>query len=143
MTNEELWLTARLAQQFKRLIHRYCSQKKGRGDDIFAEPGPQSEYETAAKNYPWIGRQKPARNLEAIAASVAEGRIKALVVLGEDPTEIWNYRRATEEAALLHHHEYFAQWPPLPHRLLRSFRPPHTPKKRGSIDQWSAAVCND
>jgi NADH-quinone oxidoreductase subunit G len=26
-------------------------------------------------------------NLEAIAASVAEGRIKALVVLGEDPTE--------------------------------------------------------
>ena len=30
---------------------------------------------------------KTGANLEAIAASVAEGRIKALVVLGEDPTE--------------------------------------------------------
>src|SRR5690349_16064164 len=84
MTNEELWLTARLAQYLNvSLIDTV--PRKGEGDDILLsrDRNPNSNGVELI-----LGLQsKPGANLETIASGVAEGRIKSLVVLGEDPTK--------------------------------------------------------
>jgi NADH-quinone oxidoreductase subunit G len=84
MTNEELWLTARLAQQLNVSLVDFVP-RKGEGDDILLsqDRNPNSN---GAKLI--LGLEEEAgTNLKTIAAGVAEGRIKALVVLGEDPRE--------------------------------------------------------
>ena len=84
MTNEELWLTARLAQQLN-VSFIDIVPTKGEGDDILLSQDRNPNTKGAKIILGLEG--KTGANLEAIAASVAEGRIKALVVLGEDPTE--------------------------------------------------------
>jgi NADH-quinone oxidoreductase subunit G len=84
MTNEELWLTARLAQQLN-VSFIDIVPRKGEGDDILLSQDRNPNTNGAKIILGLEG--KTGANLEAIAASVAEGRIKALVVLGEDPTE--------------------------------------------------------
>jgi len=84
MTNEELWLTARLAQQLNVSLIDIVP-RKGEGDDILLSQDRNPNTNGAKIILGLEG--KTGANLEAIAASVAEGRIKALVVLGEDPTE--------------------------------------------------------
>ena len=84
MTNEELWLTARLAQHLNVSLIDIVP-RRDEGDDILLsqDRNPNSN---GAKLI--LGLQsKPGANLEVIASDVAEGRIKSLVVLGEDPTE--------------------------------------------------------
>jgi NADH-quinone oxidoreductase subunit G len=84
MTNEELWLTARLAQQLN-VSFIDIVPRKGEGDDILLS---QDRNPNANGAKIMLGLEsEPGANLEAIAAGVAEGRIKALVALGEDPTE--------------------------------------------------------
>src|SRR2546430_3506258 len=84
MTNEELWLTARLAQQLN-VSFIDIVPRKGEGDDILRSQDCNPNTNGAKIILGLEG--KAGANLEAIAASVADGRIKALVVLGEDPTE--------------------------------------------------------
>ncbi|PYK62219.1 MAG: NADH-quinone oxidoreductase subunit L [Verrucomicrobia bacterium] len=84
MTNEELWLTARLAQQLNVSLIDIVP-RKGEGDDILLSQDRNPNTNGAKIILGLEG--KTGANLEAIAASVAEGRIKALVVLGEDPTQ--------------------------------------------------------
>jgi NADH-quinone oxidoreductase subunit G len=84
MTNEELWLTARLARQLNVLFIDIVP-RKGEGDEILLSQDRNSNT-NGAKTI--LGLEaEPGANLKAIAAAVAEGRIKALVVFGEDPTE--------------------------------------------------------
>src|SRR5437868_8168198 len=84
MTNEELWLTARLAQYLNvSLIDTV--PRKGEGDDILLSRDRNPNNNGAQLI---LGLQsKPGANLETIASGVAEGRIQSLVVLGEDPTK--------------------------------------------------------
>jgi NADH-quinone oxidoreductase subunit G len=84
MTNEELWLTARLAQQLN-VSFIDIVPRKGEGDDILLSQDRNPNTNGAKIMLGLEGNT--GASLEAIAASVAEGRIKALVVLGEDPTE--------------------------------------------------------
>jgi NADH-quinone oxidoreductase subunit G len=84
MTNEELWLTARLARQLN-VSFIDIVPRKGQGDDILLSQD-RNPNTNGAKIMLGLEGETGA-NLEAIAANVAEGRIKALVVLGEDPTE--------------------------------------------------------
>jgi len=59
--------------------------RKGEGDDILLSQD-RNPNTNGAKLI--LGLQsKPGANLETIASGVAEGRIKSLVVLGEDPTK--------------------------------------------------------
>ncbi len=84
MTNEELWLTARLAQQLNVSLIDIVP-RKGEGDDILLSQD-RNPNTNGAKII--LGLEtNPGANLKAIATAVAEGRIKALVVLGEDPTQ--------------------------------------------------------
>jgi len=84
MTNEELWLTARLAQQLNVSLIDIVP-RKGEGDDILLSQDRNPNTNGAKIILGLEG--KTGTNLTAIAASVAEGRTKALVVLGEDPTQ--------------------------------------------------------
>jgi NADH-quinone oxidoreductase subunit G len=85
MTNEELWLTARLAQHLNVSLVDIVP-RKGEGDDILLSQDRNPNSNGAKLILGLAG--KPGANLEAIASAVAEGRIKSLVVLGEDPTEL-------------------------------------------------------
>jgi len=84
MTNEELWLTARLAQILNISLIDIVP-RKGEGDDILLSQDRNPN--TKGAELILSLQSKPGANLETIAAGVAEGRIKSLVVLGEDPTE--------------------------------------------------------
>src|SRR5437588_2863284 len=84
MTNEELWLTARLAQL---LDVRYIDivPRRGEGDEILL-----SQY----RNPNRVGARlilglesDPGETLAAIAKDVKSGKIRALLVLGENPTK--------------------------------------------------------
>src|ERR1043166_7749280 len=84
MTNEELWLTARLAQHLNVSLVDIVP-RKGEGDNILLSHD-RNPNTNGAKLI--LGLQsEPGANLETIVSGVAEGRIKSLVVLGEDPTE--------------------------------------------------------
>jgi NADH-quinone oxidoreductase subunit G len=84
MTNEELWLTARLAQHLNVSLIDIVP-RKGEGDNILLSQD-RNPNTNGAKMILGLQNQ-PGANLESIAAGVAEGRVKSLVVLGEDPTE--------------------------------------------------------
>src|SRR5256886_2243504 len=84
MTNEELWLTARLARQLNVSLIDIVP-RKGEGDDILLSQDRNPNTNGAKIILGLEGKTRA--NLRAIAASVAEGRTKALVVLGEDPTQ--------------------------------------------------------
>jgi NADH-quinone oxidoreductase subunit G len=76
-------LTARLAQYLNVSLIDIVP-RKGEGDDILLS---QDRNPNAHGAKLILGLQsKPGANLEAIASGVAEGRIKSLVVFGEDPT---------------------------------------------------------
>src|SRR5438093_2101954 len=85
MTNEELWLTARLAQQLNVSLIDIVP-REGEGDNILLSQDRNPNTNGAKIILGLEG--KTGTNLKAIAAGVAEGRIKALVMLGEDPTEL-------------------------------------------------------
>ncbi len=84
MTNEELWLTSRLAQtlgvQLTEIVPR-----RGPGDDILL-----SEDRNPNTNGARLLRltNEPGARLSEIVAGVESGRIRALISLGEDPGNI-------------------------------------------------------
>ena len=83
MTNEELWLTSRLAQSLGvQLID--IVPHRGPGDDILL-----SEDRNPNTNGALLLRitGEPGAQLPRIAQAVASGQVKALVVLGENPLE--------------------------------------------------------
>ncbi len=84
MTNEELWLTARLAQQLNVSLIDLVP-RKGEGDEILLseDRNPNSN---GAKLILALQEEAGAK-LTTIAAAVDDGRVKALVLLGEDPGE--------------------------------------------------------
>src|SRR5437762_11634004 len=84
MTNEELWLTARLARQLNVSLIDIVP-RKGEGDHILLSRD-RNPNTNGAKIILGL-EDKTGTNLTAIAASVAEGRTKALIVLGADPTQ--------------------------------------------------------
>jgi len=85
MTNEELWLTSQLARQLNvsliDVVPRHDS-----GDHILLSQDRNPNI-NGAKIILGLTAEPGAR-LKQIADGVAGGRIKALVALGEDPTEI-------------------------------------------------------
>ncbi len=84
MTNEELFLTGRLAKALGAdLIDILPRPQEGDGFLISDDGNPNT---TGAKLL-GIAPSTPGANLKAIAAGVASGAIKGLVVLGEDATE--------------------------------------------------------
>jgi len=85
MTNEELWLTRKIAEL---LDVRYIDivPRRGEGDDILL-----SQY----RNPNRVGarlilglKSDPGETLAAIAKDVKSGKIRALLVLGENPTKV-------------------------------------------------------
>lgn len=84
MTNEELWLTSQLARTLGTgwidVVPRL-----GEGDDILlsADRNPNTNGARLI-----LGLSTPGERLREIASAVATGQIKALIALGEDPTEI-------------------------------------------------------
>src|SRR5204863_2827310 len=78
------WLTARLAQQLNVSLIDIIP-RKGEGDDILLSQD-RNPNTNGAKIILGLEGTTGA-SLTAIAASVAEGRTKALVVLGEDPAQ--------------------------------------------------------
>jgi NADH-quinone oxidoreductase subunit G len=84
MTNEELWLTSELARQLNISLIDIVP-RSGQGDKILlsADRNPNSN---GAKLILGL-KDAPGAHLPAIAEDVGNGRIKALIVLGEDPTE--------------------------------------------------------
>jgi NADH-quinone oxidoreductase subunit G len=84
MTNEELFMTARLAKALHvDLVDILPRPQEGDGFLISEDGNPNT---TGAKLL-GVAAGNPGSNLKAIAAGVASGAIKALVVLGEDATE--------------------------------------------------------
>jgi NADH-quinone oxidoreductase subunit G len=83
MTNEEMWLTARLAQtlgvQMVDIVPR-----RGPGDDILlsADRNPNTNGARLLRL-----TSEPGAQLPAIAQAIATGQVKALVSLGENPLE--------------------------------------------------------
>jgi NADH-quinone oxidoreductase subunit G len=83
MTNEELWLTSQLAKTLNvDLID--IVPRRGPGDDILLSEDRNPNTNGALL----LGvTSNPGARLSEIAEGVASGRLKALVALGEDPTE--------------------------------------------------------
>src|SRR5437660_10982967 len=84
MTNEELWLTSQLARQLSVSLVDVVPHHDA-GDDILLSQDRNPNI-NGAKIVLGLAAEPGAR-LKQIAESVAGGRIKALIVLGEDPTE--------------------------------------------------------
>ncbi|MEO5722246.1 MAG: molybdopterin-dependent oxidoreductase [Chthoniobacterales bacterium] len=83
MTNEELWLTSRLAQSLGVQLMDIVPHD-GEGDDILlsADRNPNTN---GAK---LLGvTREPGAQLPQIAQSIASGEVKALIALGENPLE--------------------------------------------------------
>ncbi|MBA3881625.1 MAG: molybdopterin-dependent oxidoreductase [Chthoniobacterales bacterium] len=83
MTNEELWLTSRLAQSLG--VHLIdIVPHRGAGDEILL-----SEDRNPNTNGARLLRisEEPGARLQTIARAVERGDVKALVVLGENPLE--------------------------------------------------------
>ena len=84
MTNEELWLTSQLAQQLNvsliDVVPRHAT-----GDDILLSQDRNPNV-NGAKIILGLNAE-PGAHLKRIAEGVAGRRIKALIVLGEDPTQ--------------------------------------------------------
>ncbi|MFL6584404.1 MAG: molybdopterin-dependent oxidoreductase [Chthoniobacterales bacterium] len=84
MTNEELWLTAQLGRALGTgsidVVPHWAE-----GDDILlsADRNPNTNGARLI-----LGLANPGERLRDIANGVANGQIKALIALGEDPTEI-------------------------------------------------------
>jgi NADH-quinone oxidoreductase subunit G len=83
MTNEELWLAAQLARHLNVSLIDVVP-RRGEGDEILlsADRNPNIN---GAKLI--LGLHEPGSNLQNIAGAVTSGRVRALIVLGEDPTE--------------------------------------------------------
>ena len=84
MTNEELWLTSQLARQLNVSLIDVVPHHDA-GDDILLSQDRNPNI-NGAKIVLGLAAEPGAR-LKQIAESVAGGRIKALIVLGEDPTQ--------------------------------------------------------
>ncbi|MBV9008899.1 MAG: molybdopterin-dependent oxidoreductase [Verrucomicrobia bacterium] len=84
MTNEELWLTAQLIRHLHISLFDIVP-RTGAGDDILLSED-RNPNANGAKLI--LGLQEPGANLRTIADAVASGRVRALIALGEDPTQI-------------------------------------------------------
>jgi len=84
MTNEELWLTSQLAQQLNVSLIDVVP-RHDTGDDILLSQDRNPNV-NGAKIILGLNAE-PGAHLKRIAEGVAGGRIKALIVLGEDPTQ--------------------------------------------------------
>jgi NADH-quinone oxidoreductase subunit G len=84
MTNEELWLTAEFARHLNISLIDIVP-RRGESDEILlsADRNPNGN---GAKIILGL-KSAPGAHLQAIVEGVGNGRIKALIVLGEDPTE--------------------------------------------------------
>ena len=82
MTNEELWLTAQLANSLGVELDRYRPEARPRRRH-FAEQRSQSEHERRAADSRFDA-PRPAQSCMAIADAVRSGGIKALVILKEN-----------------------------------------------------------
>jgi NADH-quinone oxidoreductase subunit G len=84
MTNEELYLAGKLASALGTTQHDIIPHI-GLGDEILlsADRNPN----TAGAKLLGISSENPGEKLKAIAEGVRSGKIKALLVLGEDPVE--------------------------------------------------------
>ncbi|MFL6526735.1 MAG: molybdopterin-dependent oxidoreductase [Chthoniobacterales bacterium] len=84
MTDEELWLTSQLARSLGAgwldVVPHW-----GEGDDILlsADRNPNTNGARLI-----LGLTNPGERLREIASGVANGQIKALIALGDDPTEV-------------------------------------------------------
>jgi len=84
MTNEELWLTSQLARQLNVSLIDVVPRHDA-GDDILLSQDRNPNVNGARII---LGlNAEPGAHLKRIAEGVAGGRIKALIVLGEDPTQ--------------------------------------------------------
>ncbi|MGI9114249.1 MAG: NADH-quinone oxidoreductase subunit L [Chthoniobacterales bacterium] len=83
MTNEELWLTSQLIRHLHISLFDVVP-RSGPGDDILLSKD-RNPNTNGAKLI--LGLQEPGANLRLIADAVASGRVRALIVLGEDPIE--------------------------------------------------------
>src|SRR5205814_6401199 len=83
MTNEELWLTAQLARQLNVSLIDIVP-RHDEGDEILLS-GDRNPNTNGAKLI--LGLKEPGSSLQTIANAVTSGRVRALVMLGEDPTE--------------------------------------------------------
>ena len=84
MTNEELWLTSQLAQQLNVSLIDVVP-RHDTGDDILLSQDRNPNV-NGAKIILGLNAE-PGAHLKRIAEGVAGRRIKALIVLGEDPTQ--------------------------------------------------------
>ncbi len=84
MTNEELWLTSRLAKTLGVQLMDMVPHR-GEGDDILLSPDRNGNTNGARL----LGiTQEPGAQLPAIAQAVANGQVKALIALKENPLEV-------------------------------------------------------
>jgi NADH-quinone oxidoreductase subunit G len=83
MTNEELWLTSKLARALG-VEHIDILPRRGPGDDILLSPdrNPNTNGARLLKM-----ANEPGAQLEKIAQTIASGQTKALIALGENPLE--------------------------------------------------------
>ncbi len=83
MTNEELWLTAKLARALG-VQHLDIVPRRGPGDDILLSEDRNPNTNGAKL----LGiTSEPGAHLPAIVEGVKNGSVRALLVFGEDPTE--------------------------------------------------------
>ncbi len=84
LTNEELFLAARLLKKLGNPIHDIISHT-GKADDLLvaADRNPN----TAGAKLLGLSATEPGSALPVIASGIRGGRIKALIVLGEDATD--------------------------------------------------------
>jgi NADH-quinone oxidoreductase subunit G len=83
MTNEEMWLTSQLARSLN-VGFIEIAPRRGPGDDILLSED-RNPNTNGAKLFGLT--EEPGAKLPAIAEGVATGQVKALVCLGENPTE--------------------------------------------------------
>jgi NADH-quinone oxidoreductase subunit G len=83
MTNEELWLTAQLARHLN-ISFLDVVPRRADGDDILLSEDRNPNTSGARLI---LGLNEPGANLRTIASAVTSGRVRALIVLGEDPVE--------------------------------------------------------
>jgi NADH-quinone oxidoreductase subunit G len=84
MTNEELWLSAQLARHLN-ISFLDVVPRHGEGDDILLSEDRNPNMNGAKLI---LGLTDPGANLQTIASAVIAGRVRALIVLGEDPIEL-------------------------------------------------------
>lgn len=85
MTNEELWLAAQIARQLNTSLVDVVP-RIAEGDDILLsrDRNPNINGAKLILNL----SSEPGANLKAIADGIGSGRIRALIALGEDPTDL-------------------------------------------------------